>query len=81
MLTEQQKKAAQAIVNIFETGRPEGDYGKITLLPNDPGHLTYGRAQTTLTSGNLHLLIQAYCEAPGAEFATELRNYLIRLMN
>lgn len=41
MLTEKQKKAAQAIVNIFETGKVEGDYGKVTLLSGDPGHLTY----------------------------------------
>jgi chitosanase len=81
MLTELQKKAAQAIVNIFETGRPGGDYGKVTLLPNDPGHLTYGRAQTTLSSGNLYILIKSYCEAPNAEFATELNDYLLRLAN
>ena len=60
MLTELQKKAAQAIVNIFETGRAEGEYGKVTLLPGDPGHLTYGKSQTTLTRGNLFLLIKAF---------------------
>lgn len=76
MLTELQKKTAQAIVNTFETGHPQGDYGKVTLLPNDPGHLTYGRSQTTLTSGNLHLLIKAYCEHPGAQLAAALRAYL-----
>ena len=78
-LTELQKRAAQAIVNIFETGKPEGDYANVTLLPGDPGHLTYGRSQTTLASGNLYLLIKAYCEAPGAEFDTDLRKYLERL--
>jgi chitosanase len=81
MVTELQKKCAQAIVNIFETGRIEGDYGKVTLLPGDPGHLTYGRSQTTLTSGNLYLLVKAYIEEPGAEFAGELEGYLSRLAN
>jgi len=79
MLTETQKQTAQAIVNIFETGRTEGDYGRVTLLRNDPGHLTYGRSQTTLASGNLYLLIRAYCDSPGALYASDLRQFLSRL--
>ena len=79
MLTDLQKKCAQAIVNIFETGRIEGDYGKVTLLHGDPGHLTYGRSQTTLASGNLYLLVKAYIETPGAEFAVALEGYMSRL--
>ncbi len=76
MLTDLQKQAAQAIVNIFETGRVLGEYGQVTLLAGDTGHLTYGRAQTTLASGNLGLLIQAYCDAAGAQFANGLRPFL-----
>src|SRR2546422_5461592 len=74
-----QKKTAQAIVNIFETGRLQGNYGAVTLLAGDSGHLTYGRSQTTLASGNLHLLITAYCDTPGAESAGALRPFLDRL--
>ncbi len=81
MLSELQRRAAQAIVNIFETGRPQGDYGKVTLVKNDAGHLTYGRSQTTLASGNLHLLVKAYCATPDAEFAAPLSEYLGRLEN
>ncbi|MCF8109450.1 MAG: peptidoglycan-binding protein [Desulfohalobiaceae bacterium] len=79
MLTELQKRAAQAIVNIFETSRPLGDYSKVTLLQGDSGHLTYGRSQTTLSSGNLYLLIKRYCESAGAELAEALTPYLGRL--
>ena len=79
MLTDLQKRTAQAIVNIFETGHVRGDYGKVTLLPGDSGHLTYGRSQTTLGSGNLYLLINAYCEAPEAALAASLRRYLGKL--
>ncbi|MEX0838874.1 MAG: peptidoglycan-binding protein [Parvibaculum sp.] len=79
MLTELQKQTAKAIVNIFETGRARGDYGRVTLLAGDSGHLTYGMAQTTLGSGNLHLLIKAYCTAPGAAYAAALNPYLQRL--
>jgi chitosanase len=78
-LTKFQKLAAQAIVQIFETGSVRGDYGKVTVLPGDTGHLTYGKAQTTLASGNLFFLIRDYCEAPGAELAAKLRPFLLRL--
>src|SRR5215831_16707865 len=67
-ITELQKKTAQTIVNIFETGHVRGDYGMVTLLASDYGHLTYGRSQTTLASGNLFLLIRAYCQAQDAQF-------------
>ena len=81
VLTDIQKRTAQAIVNIFETGRALGDYGKVTLMPGDPGHLTFGRSQTTLASGNLHLLIKAYCESPGAVLGARLKRYLGRLVS
>lgn len=79
MLSELQKQAAQAIVNIFETGKTLGDYARVTLLTGDSGHLTYGRSQTTLGSGNLYLLIKAYCAAPHAACAASLKPYLTRL--
>lgn len=81
MLTEIQKKAAQAIVNIFETGSVPGKYDSVVSVAGDPGGLTYGAKQTTLNSGNLHLLIKAYTEAEGALFADELQPYLGRLKN
>ena len=75
-MNDLQKRTAQAIVNIFETGRVAGDYGAVTVLQGDPGHLTYGRSQTTLGSGNLFLLIKAYCERADAQCASELRPFL-----
>jgi chitosanase len=79
MLTATQKSAAEAIVNIFETGRVLGHYGNVTLLKGDSGHLTYGRTQTTLTSGNLFLLINDYVNADGAEYADHFKPFLARL--
>lgn len=76
MLTELQKKTSQAIVNIFETGRPLGDYSSVSVIPGDLGHLSYGRSQTTLASGNLCVLIKDYCEAPQAHFADRLSPYV-----
>jgi len=81
MLTNLQKKTAQAIVQIFETSRVNGDYGRVTLLTGDTGHLTYGKAQTTLASGNLHMLIAEYCRAPGAALAGPLSAFLLQLEN
>ena len=63
-MTDIQKRTAQAIVNVFETGRARGDYSKVTVLPGDSGHLTYGRSQASLS--NLYLLIDAYCTENGA---------------
>jgi len=80
-ISELQKKSAQAVVNIFETGAALGDYGKVTVLPGDTGHLTYGRAQTTLASGNLFLLIKRYVDAAGAAFRHHLEPYLQRLQD
>ncbi|MDO9461708.1 MAG: peptidoglycan-binding protein [Alphaproteobacteria bacterium] len=79
MPTNLEKQTAQAIINIFETGRILGDYGMVTLLRNDTGQLTYGRSQTTLTSGNLYLLVKDYCEIPDADFGEQLHPYLTAL--
>ena len=75
-LAATQALAARAIVNLFETGEVRGDYSAVTLLPGDTGRLTYGRAQTTLGSGNLHLLVSRYCATAGARFGARLRPWL-----
>jgi chitosanase len=75
-LAATQGLAARAIVNIFETGEVRGDCSAVTLLPGDTGRLTFGRAQTTLGSGNLHLLISRYCGTAGARFGARLRPWL-----
>lgn len=71
-----QAQAAKAIVNLFETGSVRGDYGQVTNLPGDTGRLTYGGAQTTLGSGNLHVLVERYCNTVGARFGARLRGWL-----
>lgn len=74
-----QKKTCLAIVNVFESGSIKGNYGAVTVLKGDSGHLTYGRSQTTLGSGNLYPLLKAYCDAPDAMHASELKPYLNRI--
>jgi chitosanase len=80
-LTELQKKAAQAIINIFETGTVAGKYDSVVSVSGDPGGLTYGAKQTTLNSGNLYLLIKAYTDAQDASFADDLKPFLGGLKN
>ena len=79
LLTALQKSAAQAIVNIFETGSIRGNYGDVTLLPGDSCQLTYGRSQTTLASGNLFLLIQDYCSQNHGALSKDFQPYLTKL--
>ncbi len=78
MLTTTQKKTAEAIVNIFETSEVLGDYSQVTVIPGDSGHLTYGRSQTTLGSGNLNDLLQRYCANDKARFGARLAPSLPR---
>jgi chitosanase len=78
MLTATQKRTAEAIVNIFETSEVRGNYGSVTVIPGDTGHLTFGRSQTTLGSGNLHDLLKQYTGNEGARFAPQLTPHLQR---
>lgn len=81
MLTTTQKKTAEAIVNIFETSQVLGNYSLVTIIAGDTGHLTYGRSQTTLGSGNLNDLLQRYCANPGARFSSRLKPSLKRFVD
>jgi chitosanase len=75
-MTELNKKTAEAMVNIFETGRVRGRYGAVGVIPGDAGHLSYGRSQVSLGSGNLYLLLKEYCEAPDAKMVAALVPFL-----
>jgi chitosanase len=76
MLTPTQIKTAQSILNIFETDELRGDYGNVTIIAGDTGHLSFGRSQTTLASGGLYELLQLYYNNHGARFSNMLKPYL-----
>lgn len=78
MLTQTEKATAQAIVNLFETDAVRGRPGLVSVIPGDTGHLSFGRSQTTLGSGNLPRLLARYCAHPGARLASPLRPHLAR---
>lgn len=81
MLTQQQKLSAQAIVNIFETSRVLGDYGRVAVIRGDAGHLSYGRSMVSLASGNLARVVKEYCGSSHADpgLADALRPFLPKL--
>jgi chitosanase len=81
MINKQQKQTAQSIVNIFETDSVLGNYSTVTVLKGDSGHLTFGRSQTTLGSGNLFILIERYCQTDNARYSQHLQKYLAPLKN
>ncbi len=66
-LTSAQKSIIERVINCFETGKPEGDYGCISIHadgPHDIRQITYGRSQTT-EFGKLRLLVRMYVDALG----------------
>jgi len=75
-MNEQQQNIARAIVNVFETGRIRGNYSAVAVLKGDSGHLSYGRSQSTLGSGSLLGLLEAYCAQPDAACAADIKPFL-----
>src|ERR1700722_6506844 len=74
----QQQNTARAIVNIFETGRIQGNYSAVAVLGGDKGHLLYGRSQAALGFGTPFQLVATYCNQPNAMFAAQLKPSLPR---
>jgi chitosanase len=79
-LTPAQKDLIEHVVNVFETGSPQGDYGEVcTYLDGHDGsrQITYGRAQTT-EQGNLKDLIALYVSS-GGSLAGFFQPYLVKI--
>lgn len=79
-ITPAQKSIIENVVDCFETGSPEGNYGEICLYRD--GHdgerqITYGRSQTT-EQGNLKDLIALYVDK-GGKWAKDFREYLPKI--
>jgi len=77
MITDQQKKKIIQVVNVMETGTPEGRYDQVTILAdgkNGTKQITYGRSQAT-EHGNLKNIIQRYVNS-GGKFAGEFSPFL-----
>ena len=80
ILTSQQKRICERVLNAFETGTAEGDYGNISIYNDGPGRIrqvTYGRSQTT-EYGHLGELVAMYVEAGGV-LSKELKPYVPKI--
>lgn len=75
-----EKALIQSIVNVFETGAPEGKYDKLVIYDdgvNGSHQITYGKSQTT-EQGNLSRLIDMYVDNAGT-FANDFVPYLEKI--
>lgn len=82
MITAENKNLIERVINVFETGTPEGKYSQITILAdgrNGSRQITYGRSQTT-EQGNLAKLIEMYIRNGGI-YSVQFSNYLNRIGN
>lgn len=67
-LSERQEDLISRWLSATETGDPDGDYGNVSVLSDNPHggrQITYGFHQTTEAGGNLKKLLQGYLSRPG----------------
>lgn len=62
--SERAKTIALAIVKIFETSKPFGDYSAVAVLDDGAG-ISYGVSQFTHKSGSLHAVLERYGKLGG----------------
>jgi len=80
MVSDKNKILIQRIINVFETGIPEGKYDALVIFNDGKGgsrQITYGRSQTT-EQGNLKKLIQMYISNNG-QFADGFAPYMNKI--
>lgn len=80
MTISEKKDLIQKVINVFETGTPEGKYDMLVIYDdgvNDSYQITFGRSQTT-EQGNLGKLIDMYIEDGGA-YADDFVPYLEKI--
>ena len=80
MITDLIKRLIERIINVFETGAPDGKYDQVTILAdgkNGTRQITYGRSQTT-EQGNLNQLIEMYIRNNGT-YAEQFSKYIDKI--
>ncbi len=80
VLSAEQKRICERVINAFETGSADGDYGNISIYGDGPERIrqiTYGRSQTT-EYGHLSELVSMYVAADG-EFSKDLKPYVAKI--
>jgi chitosanase len=80
ILTDQQKRICEQVINAFESSTAAGKYGLISIMDDGPHNVkqvSYGRSQTT-EYGNLEELLQMYVNENGI-YSDELSPYLPKI--
>ncbi len=80
MISPKQKTLIQQVINVFETGTPEGKYDALVIFADGKDgsrQITYGRSQTT-EQGNLRELIEMYI-ANNGRFAQDFSPFVARI--
>ncbi len=80
MIDNSTKRFIEKVVNVFETGTPEGKYDQITILADGRDgtrQITYGRSQTTEQS-NLAKLVEMYIRNNGS-FSEQFSKYIDKI--
>ena len=80
MITESNKNLIERIINVFETGMPDGKYNQVTVLAdgkNGSRQITFGRSQTTEQS-NLSKLVEMYIRN-GGKYAEQFSRYIDKI--
>jgi len=80
MISPQIKTKILQVINVFETGKPEGKYDSVVRYNDGPGkirQITFGRSQTT-EYGNLSRLIEKYIGMNG-KYADAFKPYVAKI--
>lgn len=78
--SDKAKLTALAIVHVFETSKPFGDYGAVAVL-NDGAGVSYGVSQFTHRSGSLLKVVNTYLGMGGSVGEAVLRDRMHVLMD
>jgi uncharacterized protein YgiM (DUF1202 family) len=69
---------ANQITSLMEGGTTKGDYASLTIV-RDGGIISYGKHQSTLASGSLGDIVNAYLETAKGSTAATIRSYQARV--
>jgi chitosanase len=80
ILTDKQKQTIDDIISIFETGKVDGNYSRVTVINDGPKgkpQISYGKHQVN-ESSRLYELLFMYCHA-GGELKEQFEPYLAKV--
>lgn len=77
-LPPEKRRIIWSILSVFETGKPDGDYGAVAVLQDGAG-ISYGKHQATDRADSLDAILLRYVDLGGARSA-EIQSFLPKLV-